>query len=341
MKMKTIFRPTALFVAAALAVAPALGQEHNLRVQTHYPSETINGRNAAIFAADVERMSGGRLKFEMFYSSAITGGNAIETFDAAASGILDADMTGGNYQGGKDHAFQFVGDLLGAYNTPWQQEAWLKFGGGRELADELYHPYNMHLVCWWWPGPESLSSTKPLRSFNDIKGWKFRSPDGLEPKIFQELGASPVVMGFGEVFNALNTGIIEGADASSLANNKGLGIYDIAKHATFPGFHSMPADHFAVNKEKWDSLPDDLRAIIEVACEKLSTRSALDNFVANYDTAKELREQGVTLHAWSPDDLKQYRAGALKAWDEWADTPIAKKLAASHRAFMKRIDLIE
>ena len=199
----------------------------------------------------------------------------------------------------------------------------------------------MHLVCWWWPGPESLSSTKPLRSFSDIKGWKFRSPDGLEPKIFQELGASPVVMGFGEVFNALNTGIIEGADASSLANNKGLGIYDIAKHATFPGFHSMPADHFAVNKEKWDSLPDDLRAIVEVACEKLSTRSALDNFVANYDTAKELREQGVTLHAWSPDDLKQYRAGALKAWDEWADTPIAKKLAASHRAFMKRIDLIE
>ena len=98
MKHKIIFRPAALAVAAvALAVAPAQAQETVLRVQTHYPSETINGKNAAIFAEDVERMSGGRLKFEMFYSSAITGGNAIETFDAAASGILDADMTGGNY----------------------------------------------------------------------------------------------------------------------------------------------------------------------------------------------------------------------------------------------------
>ena len=339
MKNKNLFRTAALAIALSLTASP-LAQDVTWRVETHYGSETTNGKNATQMARDIERMSGGRMKIELFHASAITG-QANAVWDSAANGIIDVDMTGGNYQTGKDHAFQFVGDLLGAYNTPWQQVGWLKFGGGRAIADELYHSYGMHLVCWWWPGPESLSSTKPLRNFDDIKGWKFRSPDGLEPKIFQELGASPIVMDFGEVLQGLQTGIIEGADASSLANNDGLGLYDVAKHATFPGFHSMPADHFAVNKEKWDALPDDLQAIVENACEALTMRSALDNFVKNYETAEKLQKQGVTLHAWTPADLKQYRAGALKAWDEWADTPMAKKLAASHRAYMKKIGLVE
>ena len=339
MKTKNLIRTAALAVALSLTASP-LAQEVTWRVETHYPAESINGKNATIFKQDVERMSGGRMKIELFHSSAITGKDN-QAFDAAANGIIDADMTGGNYQTGKDHAFQYVGDLLGAYSRPMQQVGWLKFGGGRKLVDELYNSYGMHMVCWWFPGPESLSSTKPLRGFDDIKGWKFRSPDGLEPKIFQELGASPVVMGFGEVLQGLQTGIIEGADASSLANNVGLGIYDVAKHATFPGFHSMPADHFAVNKGKWDALPDDLKAIVESACESLTIRSTLENLVANYEAAEKLRKEGVTLHAWTAEDLKKYRAGALKAWDEWADTPIAKKMAASHKAYMKKTGLVE
>ena len=63
----------------------------------------------------------------MFYSSAVV--KSTETFDAAASGVLDGDMTGGAYQTGKNAAFQFVGDIMGGYNTPWEQYAWLYYGG--------------------------------------------------------------------------------------------------------------------------------------------------------------------------------------------------------------------
>ena len=68
-------------------------------------------------------MSGGRIEIEMFYSSSVV--KSVETFDAAATGILDGDMTGGAYQTGKNPAFQFVGDIMGGYDTPWQQYAWL------------------------------------------------------------------------------------------------------------------------------------------------------------------------------------------------------------------------
>ena len=339
MKAKTIFRP-ALAATVALALASASwAQEHTLRVQTHYGPESINGRNAAQFAKDVETMSGGRLVLEMNYSSSIV--KSVETFDAARDGILDVDMTGAAYQGGKDRGFQFLGDLLGAYNTPWQQTAWLKYGGGRALADELYGNFGMHLICWWWPGPESLTSTRSLAGLADLKDWKFRSPPGLQTDIFAALGASPVVIDFTEIFNALNTGIVDGADASSLANNVGFGFFDIAKHATFPGFHSMPADHVAINKDKWESLPEDLRAIVAAACEKLTINSALDNFVANYNAVQELLPQGVTFHTWSAEDLKEYRRVALGEWPGYATSPMSKRIVESHRAFMKKIGLID
>ena len=339
MKQKSIFRTAALAAALALASPAALAQEHTLRVQTHYSPESINGRNAAQFAKDVEAMSAGRLKFEMFFSSAVV--KSAETFGAAADGILDVDMTGAAYQGGRDKGFQFLGDLLGAYNTPFQQTAWLKYGGGRELADELYGEHGMHLICWWWPGPESLTSTQPLRGLQDLKDWKFRSPPGLQTDIFAALGAKPVVIDFTEIFNALNTGIVDGADASSLANNVGFGFFDIAKHATFPGFHSMPADHVAVNKDKWEALPADLRAIVEAACEKLTINSALDNFVANYDAVTKLTAEGVTMYAWSEEDLKEYRRVALENWPTYATSPMSKKIVASHIAFMKKIGLVD
>ena len=66
-----------------------------------------------------------------------------------------------------------------------------------------------------------------------------------------------------------------GADASGLANNVGLGLYDLVKHANFPGFHSMPSDHLACNKSVWDAMPESHRTIMSVAMEALALRTAL------------------------------------------------------------------
>ena len=84
-------------------------------------------------------MSGGAIDIEMFYASSVVA--TVETFDAAANGILDCDMTGGAYQTGKNPAFQFVGDIMGGYDTPYQQLSWLYYGGGKEQAQDLYNQF--------------------------------------------------------------------------------------------------------------------------------------------------------------------------------------------------------
>ncbi|XDA97257.1 TRAP transporter substrate-binding protein [Sulfitobacter sp. LCG007] len=336
MTVKTVLTGAA---AIALMGSAAWAEPVTLRVQTHYATEHPTGKLIAQWIDDVETMSGGEITIEMFYSSSVVA--TTETFDAAINGILDCDATGGAYQTGKNPAFQFVGDLMGGYDTPWQYYSWLYYGDGMAAAQKLYNEQNMQLIGWSLYGQESLSSSKPLAGFDDLKGWKFRSPPGMETEIFEELGASPIVMDFTEVFTALETGIIDGADASGLANNVGLGIYDLVKHATYPGFHSMPADHLACNKDIWEGLTEAQRRIIDTAWQKLSFQIALSNDKNNTEAAAKLQEEGVTLYAWSDEDRAQFRKGAQVAWERWADkTPEAREILESHKAYLTKLGLL-
>jgi len=336
--MRLVSKTVIAASAVCLMAGAALAQTTTLRIQTHYTPESLSGQNAAVFVDDVQAMSNNEIKIEMFYSSSVV--KSVETFDAAATGILDCDMTGGAYQTGKDSAFQFVGDIMGGYDTPYQQLSWLLLGGGMETAQKLYNKYDMQLIGWWVVGQETLSSTKPLRNADDFKDWKFRSPPGMETKIFEKLGAKPIVMDFSEVFTALQTGVIDGADYSILANNKSVGLYDIAKHATYPGFHSMPSDHLACNKAKWDAMPEHHRRIMEVAMEKLALRQALAGDKANNEAAAELRASGVTIHDWSAEDRRKFHGAAQSSWDEFATSPEAKDLVASHKGYLKSLGLL-
>ena len=328
--------------AAAMLTGPALAGSHSkttLRVQTHYAKDHPTGIIYQEWENDVETMSGGSLDIEMFWASSVVG--SVETFDAAANGILDCDMTGGSYQTGKNPAFQFVGDNMGGYDTPWQQYSWLYYGGGYDAAQELYNAYGMQLIGWSVYGQESLSSSKPIRGFDDLKGWKFRSPPGLETEIFQGLGASPIVMDFTEIFTALETGIIDGADASGLNNNVGLGLYDLVEHATYPGFHSMPSDHLACNKAVWDGLSEAHRRIIETAMQKVSLHAALSNEKKNTEAAAMLTAKGVKLYDWSTEDRAKFRQIAQEAWEGWAKkTPEAAALVKSHKEYLTVLGLI-
>jgi TRAP-type C4-dicarboxylate transport system substrate-binding protein len=148
------------------------------------------------------------------------------------------------------------------------------------------------------------------------------------------------VMDFTEIFTALETGIIDGADASGLANNVGLGLYDIVKHATYPGFHSMPSDHLACNKMVWDGLSEGERRIMDTAMQKLSLHTALSNDKKNAEAAAKLKAEGVTLYDWSAEDRAAFRARAQGAWDKFADTPEAQALVASHRKYLSDLGLI-
>ena len=335
---KIMFKLISKTIAAVAVVSVALFGSANaktLKIETHFTASSPNGEVAAQFAKNVEMFSGGSLKVEMFYSSSVTGKSA-EVFNSAQTGIIDCDMTGAGYQTGKNAAFQFAGDVMGGYDNPYQQYEFLNFPGAQEAVDALYNKYGMTLIGWWIPGHESLISSRPIPDVASLKDFKFRSPPGMESMIFTALGAKPIVMDFGEVPTALQTGLIDGADYSSLATNYAGGHYEQNKYATYPGFHSMPADHLACNTKVWNKLkPHEqgaMLAAIEI-CGRTIT-SLVER--KNAEAVKALKEMGVTLHDWSREDRLKFRQAALGAWEEWKKkSPEAAALIEIHKAYMK------
>ena len=332
--LKLITKLTAAIAVVSIAL---FGSAHakTLKIETHFTASSPNGEVAAQFAKNVEKFSGGSLKVQMFYSSSVTGKSA-EVFNSAQTGIIDCDMTGAGYQTGKNAAFQFAGDVMGGYDNPYQQYEFLNFPGAQEAVDALYNKYGMTLIGWWIPGHESLISSRPIPDVASLKDFKFRSPPGMESMIFTALGAKPIVMDFGEVPTALQTGLIDGADYSSLATNYAGGHYEQNKYATYPGFHSMPADHLACNTKVWNKLkPHEqgaMLAAIEI-CGRTIT-SLVER--KNAEAVKALNEMGVTLHDWSREDRLKFRNAALGAWEEWKKkSPEAAALIEIHKAYMK------
>lgn len=326
--------------AATLLAAPALAQakSETLRFQTHHAPTSLQGSALIRMADRIKEMSDGRLVIDMMTSNSVV--KASEVFESAGIGIIDGDAQGAGYVTGKNPAFQFFGDVLGAYDSPWQLLGWYK-SLGREVAPELYGKYNMHLVGVFLATPESLGSTTPLNGIADLKGWKFRCPPGMESEIFSKLGAGPVVMPFGEVFTAMSSGAVSGADASTLAVNKGLGLYDVGKFATYPGFHSLPIEHVAVNLDKWQALPDELKRIFEAAIDTTAIEVATQSVALDAVAAKELTASGVTLNDWSAEDRGKFREVAQEVWVDWAKrSPEAQKVFDTHVAYLTQLGLL-
>ena len=333
-----MFKLISKTLAAVAMVSVALFGSANaktLKIETHFTASSPNGEVAAQFAKNVEMFSGGSLKIEMFYSSSVTGKSA-EVFNSAQTGIIDCDMTGAGYQTGKNAAFQFAGDVMGGYDNPYQQYEFLNFPGAQEAVDALYNKYGMTLIGWWIPGHESLISSRPIPDVASLKDFKFRSPPGMESMIFTTLGAKPIVMDFGEVPTALQTGLIDGADYSSLATNYAGGHYEQNKYATYPGFHSMPADHLACNTKVWNKLKPHEKGAMLAAIEICGRTITSLVERKNAEAVKALKEMGVTLHDWSKEDRAKFRQAALGAWEEWkTKSPEAAALIEIHKAYMK------
>jgi len=333
-----MFKLISKTIAAVAIVSVALFGSANaktLKIETHFTASSPNGEVAAQFAKNVEKFSGGSLKVQMFYSSSVTGKSA-EVFNSAQTGIIDCDMTGAGYQTGKNAAFQFAGDVMGGYDNPYQQYEFLNYPGAQEAVDALYNKYGMTLIGWWIPGHESLISSRPIPDVASLKDFKFRSPPGMESMIFTALGAKPIVMDFGEVPTALQTGLIDGADYSSLATNYAGGHYEQNKYATYPGFHSMPADHLACNTKVWNKLKPHEKGAMLAAIEICGRTITSLVERKNAEAVKALNEMGVTLHDWSKEDRAKFRQAALGAWEEWkTKSPEAAALIEIHKAYMK------
>ena len=338
---RRFLRTSAVAGTAALAGAPALvraQQATTWRCQSMWSAAELSYKCFEDFCDRVKQDSNGRLIIQPFAAGAVTG--VFESLDAVTAGVLQAHSSWPGYWTGKDAGLAVISDFVFGYQHPWQAEAWFYHRGGLQMLRTAYAKYNVYPVGVSWWGVESVVSKKPLTKMEDFKGVKFRSPQGMTAEILTKLGASIVVLPGGEVYSALDKGVVDAADWATLSMNQRMGFHEVAKYPT-KLFHSMPVQEFSVNMDAWKKLPDDLKALLATATREWTWDQIQRIAVDDARVAKELAAKGVVAATWPDAEQAKIRALAEKTWDEWSKkTPLAKQAYDSQLPWLKDLKVI-
>lgn len=296
-------------------------------------------KSAAYFADLVKKMSNGRMVIQMN-----TGGSIVPPFseqEAVHKGVLDLSCSSSIYIKGKFPTAVLLGASFGRFNA-MEFMAWCEKGGGYELWQEMYKRkgYNVKVLPPYAVyGTESLGwFRKPIKSLADFKGLKYRTV-GEWGEVLTQLGASVVTLPSGELYTALERGVLDATEMSIPSFDKGLGFYEICKYLVFPGVHqtSGPFETLA-NKEKWDKLPLDLKLIVQTALRQASLKSMTDWKIEDAEAIEFFKTKGVKIIKLSQSEVDKIKALGEKVFDKHAaKNPFYAKVLKSQRDFFSTL----
>jgi len=218
------------------------------------------------FADSVELASGGRLKIKVFSAGELVG--AMETFDAVSKGAAEVGHDWPGYWKGKDENFVSFASVPFGLDTEGYN-IWLYERGGLQQMQALYGKYNLFVLPCGNGGQEmGFFSNKKATKMSDFKGMRVRTP-GWYMDIMNSLGASVTPLPGGEVYLALERGVIDAAEFSTPAINYPMGFDEITKYVIEPGVH-QPSVQCSVffNKDAYNKLPADLKYIVDIAAKE-------------------------------------------------------------------------
>ncbi len=289
------------------------------------------------FAKLVDEMSNGRLKVKVFGAKEMV--PALGVFDAVSRGSAEMGHGAAYYWKGKTPAAQFFTAVPFGLNAQ-EMNGWLHYGGGMQLWEELYAPFNLVPLAAGNTGVQMAGwFNKEINSLDDIKGLKMRIP-GLGGEVFTRAGGTAVNMPGGEVFTSLQTGVIDAADWVGPYNDMAFGFHKVAKYYYYPGWHEPgPTLELIVNKDAFATLPDDLKAIVRTASRAVN-QDMLDEYTARNNAAlRDLVDRhGVILRKLPDDVIKKLHEISQQVLLELAEVdPLSKRIYESFASFQASV----
>ena len=332
---------TAAGATAALA-APNISraQTATLKMQGAWAQQDILNEFAEDYVSRVNEMGGDRLKIDYLVSGAVV--KPFSVYDAVHSRVLDAGHTVPAYVYGKNKAASLFGTGPCLGWDAHQAIAWIYFGGGDALHQELMQNIlGFNIVSFFSTPmpPQPLGWFKnEIKSADDMKGMKYRTV-GLATEVFQKMGVAVTQIPGGEIVPAMERGVIDGFEFNNPSSDRLLGAPDVAKNYMLGSFH-QPNEFFEIifNKEVYDGLAAEQQAILRYASEAASSATLWKAFDRYSNDLQGLQaEDGVTVRR-TPQDIF---AAQLDAWDQVVETLSADAFFArvidSQRAWAKRV----
>ncbi len=330
---------------AAIAGFPMIAraqQTFNWKMTTTWPAGTpfyqSGPGSAEAFAQKVDKMSNGRLKIKVFAAGELL--PAFEGFDACSKGTVEMNHGVAYYWSGKTFAAQYFGTVPFGMSYLGQM-AWLQEGGGQQLWEETYKPFGVLPFAVGCTGVQMTGwFKKPIKSVADFKGLKMRIP-GLAGRVYAALGVDVKLLPGGEIFPALERGVIDAAEWVGPYLDQRLGLQNAAKYYYATGWHEpSTTSEIVINEKAYNALPADLKEIIKVAAQAVNIESILFLEGKNSQALDELVTKHKVQVAQLPADvvkrLRQVTNDVLA--EAAAKDPMTRKVHDSFMAFKKKHD---
>lgn len=285
----------------------------------------------------VKEMSNGRLIIKVYGAGELV--PAMGVFDAVSQGNVELGHGASYYWTGKVKSSQFFTAVPFGL-TAQEMNGWLHHGGGLELWEEAYEPFNLVPLAGGNTGVQMAGwFNKEINSIEDIKGIKMRIP-GLAGEVFTRLGAETVQLAGNEIFLSLQQGVIDAAEWVGPYNDLTFGFHQVAKYYYYPGWHEPGSTlEIIVNKDALESLPDDLRAMMKYASRAVN-QEMLDEYTARNNNAliELVEEHGVSLRKLPNDVLRELKKVSDEVMKEFvAKDDMARKVYDSYSNFKEDV----
>jgi TRAP-type mannitol/chloroaromatic compound transport system substrate-binding protein len=304
---------------------------------TWSPKMPILQDSADLFADLVKAATNNKVQIKVYAGGELI--PAFGVFDSVSQGSVDLGIGSPYYWGGKSVSFPLFATVPFGLNAQ-QFNSWLLNGGGNELWQEAYKPFNLV--------PFSIGNTgtqmggwykKPINSVQDLKGLKIRIP-GIGGEIMSKVGANVVLLPGSEVYTALERGTIDAAEWTGPFHDERLGLHRAAKNYYYPGWQEPCSNiELIANSKTWSSLDPNIQAIIKLAADSVARWCLLRCEAENGPALKRLKtEHAVQVKLFPDDVIKVLKEASISYLTELRNKdPFAAKVIASVETFKASI----
>ena len=302
------------------------------------PNFPVLGEGCVLLAEWIRKMSGGRMDITVYGGGELI--PALEGFDAVSNGAVEMNHGAAYYWAGKVTASPFFAAVPFGMNAQ-QMGAWILSGGGQELWEEVYAPYNLLPVICGNTGVQMGGwFNKEIQSIDDLQGLKMRIP-GLGGKVFAKAGGTPLLVPGGEIYTNLERGVIDATEWIGPYHDYLMGFHQVANYYYYPGWHEPgPVLEMIINKKKFEALPEDLQEIIRTACLRLNRWMMAEFDAKNGAYLSKIREEGkVQLKAFPEEVIASLKKNTEEVISELVNKDeTTRKVYAAFSQFQEQIN---
>jgi TRAP-type mannitol/chloroaromatic compound transport system substrate-binding protein len=303
---RSVLTATGIIMLLAMVFMPAMvgAKELHWKMSTTWTPSLAHIETDIHFVKLVNENLKGQLKIKFFEGGSLV--PPFEIFDAVRTGTLDAAGDWPNYWAGKNTVF----DLLGSYPngmTPMDYITWIYQGGGFDIYQMAYGKFGMvYLPYGMQPMESGIRGNKPIKKLSDYAGMKIRLSGRTQGQILKKIGGTQVMMAGGEVYQALEKGVIDAGEFATPKVDWGMGFQEVTKYWATPGWH-QPACLLGlmINKKSWDKMSPGLQNMIKLMAQANMIWSYTHNDYGCIEGTANFLKAGIKITRLSDADLNK------------------------------------